>query len=149
MLVLCCLCGGLVGVNGMLYDCMCVGNVFVCPHCACVLRMFGEPSLYMVCGWQIHVLVYCLSVINAHLRYTQRAYVLHLMDACSLVHICFEHRLPTQTVRVFVSPGFDSTSPAFVTNRACPKTSNRAPFLGKEGRQDLLPFSWRRQSNHL
>ena len=39
--------------------------------------MFGDVSLDMLCRWQVHVSVQCLSVMP---------YV------CFLVYICFEHR---------------------------------------------------------
>ena len=86
------------------------------------------------------MLVYCLSVMPASLRFTQRSSELHVMDVCFLVCICSEHRSHIQTVRVFVGPGFDSTSPAFVSNHArhstgahdrlALKISEWAPFLG-------------------
>ena len=40
------------------------------------------------CRWQVHVSVYCVWRIHAHLRCTQCSILLHLMDICFLTCIC-------------------------------------------------------------
>ena len=76
-------------------------------------------SLDSLCRWQVHVSVYCVWRIPAHLRCTQCSILLHLMDNGFLTCICLWHISQIQTFLFkVVGPGWVSTSPAFVRSSA-------------------------------
>ena len=68
-----------------------------------------------LCRWQVQVSVYCARWLPAHLRCTQCSILLYLINICFLPCIGLWQISQIQTcLRVFVGPGFVSTSPAFM-----------------------------------
>ena len=72
--------------------------------------------LEYLCRWQVYVSVYCAMRIPALLRCTQCSILLHHINICFLICIGLWQISQIQTcLRVFVRPGFGSTSPGFMT----------------------------------
>ena len=64
----------------------------------------GGVSLDSLCRRQVQVSVYCVWRIPAHLRYTQCAILLHLMDICFLTCICLWQISQIQTCCCLPTP---------------------------------------------
>ena len=100
-----CLCFGCCGVSGVGgLDQAWSGDV-----------MFVSPDY--LCIWQVHVSVYCGGRIPPHLRCTQCAILLHLIDIVPCICLWQISQIKT-SLCVVVGPGFVSTSPAFMMSSA-------------------------------
>ena len=89
-------------------------------------------SLDPLCGWQVHVSVYCARRIAAHLRCSHRSIMLHLIDICFLQCICLRQISQIQTcLCVIVGPGYVSTSPDFMKSNASHPVGPHDPLVQK------------------